>query len=93
MTIADLERFTPKNKSITYIGAYIELYNWKNHRQIHEIHRIVEFEKWRNSMFKNLCNPGAHRIIEISSILHSAHIVLKDREIIVIYVNNYIDWE
>ncbi len=42
---------------------------------------------------ENSCNLGAHRIIEISSILCSAHVVPKDQDKVVFYVNNYIDWD
>ena len=41
VTIADLKQFTDKNKSNTYIGTFIELYNWKNRGQVHEIYGMV----------------------------------------------------
>ncbi len=37
-------------------------------------------------------NLGLHYIIKISSILHDAHIIPRNQERIVFYVNNYIDW-
>ena len=43
-------------------------------------------------MAKNPRNLGIHYIVEISSILYSVHVVLRDQEKIVFYVNNYIDW-
>ncbi len=39
---------------------------------------------------RNLC---AHQIIEILSILRSAHVVPRDQDKVVFYVNNYIDWD
>ena len=42
---------------------------------------------------KNLYNVGAHQIIEISSILYSAHIFPKDQDKFVFYINNYIHWD
>ncbi len=93
VTIADPERFTDKGKSITYIGAFVELYNWRNRGQVHEIHGMVELEKMRGSTAKHPRNLGAHCIVEISSILRGAHVVPRDQERIVFYVNNYINWD
>ena len=93
MTVADPERFTPKGKPVTYTGAFVELYNWRNGGQVHEIHRMIELEKMRASTAENPRNLGAHRIIEISSVLRSAHVVPRDQNKFVFYVNNYIDWD
>ncbi len=92
VTVVDPERFTDKGKPIIYIGAFVELYNWRNRGQVHEIHGIVELEKMRTSMAKHPRNLGAHCIAEISLILRSVHVVPRDQERIVFYVNNYIDW-
>ena len=54
---------------------------------------MVELDKWQASMAENPCNLGAHRIIEVSSVLHSVHIVPRDQDRMVFYVNNYIDWD
>lgn len=78
MTIADLEQFIIKNKSITYIGAFDKLYNWKNCRQIYEIYRMVELEKEYVSTFKNSYNLGVYWIVKISSISHNAYVVSRD---------------
>ena len=51
---------------------------------------MVELEKIRTSTAKHPRNLGTHYIVEISSILHSAHIVPRDSEKIVFYVNNSI---
>lgn len=45
ITIADLKLFTTKSKPIIYTEAFVELDNQKNHEQMHEIDRIVEFER------------------------------------------------
>lgn len=45
ITIADLEQFKLKSKSITYTRVFVELYNWGNFRQVHEIYKIIVFEK------------------------------------------------
>ena len=44
-------------------------------------------------MAKNPRNLGAQCIIEISSILRTAHIISRDQDKIMFYVNNYIDWD
>ena len=78
MTVADPKRFTPKSKPITYTGAFIELYIWRNVGQVHEIYKMIELKKIRAWTKENLCNLGAHPIIEILSVLHSAHLVLSN---------------
>ncbi len=93
VTVTDPEQFTDKGKSSTYIGAVIKLYNWRNRGQVHEIYRMVELKKMHTLTPKHPRNLGAHRIVEISSILHSAYVVPRDEEKIVFYVNNYIDWD
>ena len=89
--MADPERFTPKGKPVTYTGALVELYNWKNRRQVHKIYGMIELEKICVLITKNFRNLGACRIIEIFLILHSAHVVPRDQDKVVFYVNNYID--
>ena len=91
--MVDLERFTPKGKPVTYIGGLVELYNQKNRGQVCEIHGMVELEKMRTLITKNSRNLNAHQIIEISLVLRSAHMVSRDIDKVVFYVNNYIDWD
>ena len=93
MTVADLKRFIPKGKPVTYIGAFVELYNSRNSRQVHEIHKIIELKKMRALTVENPRNLGTHRIIEILLVLRSVHIVPRDQNKFVFYVNNYIDWD
>ena len=52
---------------------------------------MVKLDKWYALTAENPRNFGAHRIIKISSILRSAHIVPKNQDKIVFYINNYID--
>ena len=54
---------------------------------------MVEFEKWRASIAKNCRNLSAYQILEISLILRNAHVISRDQERIVFYVNNHIDWD
>ncbi len=93
VTVADPERFTLKGKPITYTGALVELYKLRNRGQVYEIYGMIELEKMRASIAKNPRNLGAYWIIEISLVLHNAHIVPRDQDKVVFYVNNYIDWD
>ena len=93
MTVANPEQFTTKGKPITYIKVFLKLYNWKNHGHVYKIYAIVELEKWWALTAKNPCNLGAYCIVEISSILRKTHIILRDQEKIVFYINNYIYWD
>ncbi len=89
--MADPERFSLKGKPVTYTGALVELYNWGNRGQVHKIYAIIELEKMRTLIAKNLYNLGTHRIIEISSVPRSAYVVSRDQDKIMFYVNNYIN--
>ncbi len=91
VTVVDPERFTLKDKPVTYTEAFVEFYNEKNRRQVHEIYGMIEFEKMRTLIAENPCNLGAYRIIEISLVLRSAYVVPRDQDTVVFYVNNYID--
>lgn len=93
MIVADPEWFTAKDKPITYIEAFVELYKQKNRRQVHEIYGMVELDKWHASTAKNPRNLRAHRIIEVSLVLRSVYVVSKDQDRMVFYVNNYINWD
>ena len=93
ITVVDPERFTLKENPVTYTRAFIELYNWRNSGQVHEIFGMIEVEKMHTLTAENSRNLSAHQMIEISSILHSAYMVPKDQNKFVFYVNNYIDWD
>ena len=91
VTIIDPKQFTAKSKPIIYTGAFVELYKLRNHRQVHEIYGMVEIEKWHALTAKNPYNLGAYCTIEVSLVIRSAHIVPRDQNRIIFYVNNYID--
>ena len=52
---------------------------------------MIELEKIRALTAENLYNLGAYQIIEISSVLCITHVIPKDQDKFVFYVNNYID--
>lgn len=60
MTIVDLKRLTLKNKPVIYTKILVELYNEKNHRQVHEMHAIIKPEKMHILTMKNLYNLVAY---------------------------------
>ena len=91
--MADLKWFTLKGKFVIYTEIFVEIDNWRNHRQFDEINSIIELEKIRTSTTKNPRNFNAHRIIKISSILRSAHLVLKNQDKFMFYINKYINWD
>ncbi len=91
ITIADPEQFTLKGKPVTQTGAFVELYNCKNRKQVHEIHGMIEFKKMRVLTVENSRNLGAYRMIEISLLLHNAHMVPRHQDKFGFYINNYID--
>ncbi len=69
----------------------MKLYKWRNRRQVHQIHGMFELDKWYTSIAENPRNLSAHCIIEISLVLHSAHVVPRNQDRMVFYVNNYIN--
>lgn len=89
--IADPERFTLKDQLVTYIGIFVELYNWRNHKQVYEIHGMIKLEKIYALITKNPRNLGTYRIIKIPSVLYSAYVVSRDQDKFVFYINNYIN--
>ncbi len=40
---------------------------------------------------ENSCNLSAYQIIEISLVLYSAYVVSRDQDMVVFYINNYIN--
>ena len=54
---------------------------------------MIELKKMHALIVKNLHNLDACQIIEIFLVLHSTHVVPKDQDKIVFYINNYIDWD
>ena len=69
MTIADLEQFILKSKPVIYTRAFVQLYNWKNHEQVHEIYTMIELKKMYALTVKNHYNLSAHWIIEMLLVL------------------------
>lgn len=90
--MADSEQFTLKSKPVTYTEAFVKLYNWRNHRKVHEIHEMIELKKMYALTAKNSYNLGVYRIIEILLVLYSTYIIPRDQARVMFDINNYIDW-
>lgn len=91
ITITNSEQFISKDMVVIYIGIFVKLYNWRNCSQVQEIYRMIEYKKICALIKKNPRNLGTHQMIEISLVLHSAHIVPRYEDKFVFYINDYID--
>lgn len=89
--MADPEKFIFKSKPVTYTEAFVKFYNKMNHRQVYKLYKIIELVKLRILITKKFCNLGVYQIIEILLVFRSAHIIPKNQDKFVFYVNNYID--
>ena len=89
--VADLKCFILKDKLVIYTKTFIEPYNWKNHKQIYEIYMIIKFKKLNTLITKNPHNFGIHSMIKILLVIYNNHIISKNQDKIVFYVNNYIN--
>lgn len=56
ITMVDPKRLTFKSKQVLYIREFVQLYNWKNFRQVHEIYQTIELRKMRSLTEQNLQN-------------------------------------
>ncbi len=54
---------------------------------------MIKLEKICALITENPRNLGTHRIIEISSVLHSVHVLSRDQDKVVFYIHYYIDWD
>lgn len=70
----------------------LEMYNWRNSELVHQTHGMVELENYQISKAENSLNLGAHRFYKISKVLRNAHVVARDIDGNIFYVNNHIDW-
>ncbi len=74
-----------------YTGAFVEIYNWRFRGLVHKLHEIVKLEKYPISRTENPLNLGSQRFYIISEVLQRPHVVLKDTEGNIFYLNNYIN--
>lgn len=53
---------------------------------------MIELKQIYALTTNNPHNLNAQLIIEISLVLQSAHVIFKAQNMVVFYINNYIDW-
>lgn len=93
ITIIDQDGFTQKDKFMTYTKIFVRFYIGRNCGRVYEIYRMIELEKIYILTTKNVYNFDAHQIIEISTVFYNVYIVSRDKDKVVFYINNYIDWD
>ena len=74
-----------------YTKVFIEIYNWRYRKLVHETHKMIKLKKYPISQAENLLNLGSQQFYKISEILQSAHVMPKNIEGNTSYLNNYID--
>lgn len=57
------------------------------------MYKMIELKKMRILTVENLYNLSAYQIINIFVVLRSTHVVPKDQNEFVFYINNYINWD
>ena len=73
--------------------AFVEFYNRKNREQVYEIYGMIKLEKMCIPTAENLRNYGIYQMIEILLVLRNAYMIPRDQNILVFYINNYINWD
>lgn len=90
--MTDLKWFVPKSKPVIYTRTFVELYNLRKNRQVHEIHKMIKLEKIRALTAKSFCKLGAYQIIKILlSILYGIYIISRKQDKFVFNINNHIN--
>ena len=93
ITVCDPQSFDPQtNRARRYTGALIEVLRPINNGIPHEVHGMIELQKWTVHKARNARKLGGLRFYSMSTILRSAHVVPADKAG-VFYINNYIDWD
>lgn len=84
-----------KRRSRVYSGALIEVLRLRKGGEVHEVHGMIEVERWPKPIQdRQRRSLGNTRIYPMSTILRSAHLVpatLDGDDIF--FINNYIDWD
>lgn len=89
--MADPDLFFQKYKLVTYARVFVEYYNQKNHKQVLEKHEIIELKKINTLIIQNSCNFGAYLSIEIFMVFCITHIIFRNKNKVMFYVNNFIN--
>lgn len=89
--MADSKWFIFQSKLVIYIGKFVELYDWRNRKQVHGMYGMIKLKKMSTLIAKNSHNLSFHWIIDMSSILHSAYVISRNQDIFMFYINNDIN--
>ena len=74
-----------------YTKAFLEIYNWYFRGLVYKTYGIVKLEYYLISKVENPLNLSSQQFYKIFEVLQSAHIVLRDIEDNIFYLNNYIN--
>lgn len=71
----------------------IELFQWKDHGNIHLTHGMVEVEHWQDPTSLNLRILTNQKVILLTNIVWSVCMVPARPNPTSWYIHNYIDWD
>ena len=74
-----------------YTGAFVEIYNWYYRGLVYKTHEMVQLKKYPILKAENPLNLDSQQFYKISEVLQNAHIVPRNTEDNISYLNNYID--
>ena len=94
-TVVDTLHRDEDDHYLNFSGAFVELLRLKNRGKYHDIHGMIELEKWPSTTNEQRRQRtlGAYRIYKMTNIHRSAHVVPASLdENGTFLLNNYIDW-
>ena len=92
-TVIDHERKDDRGKCMKYPGIFLEMLKWRNSGDPFRSHGMLEVEIQQASKSVHPRKLVGQRIYDISTVIRSAHLVPKDLNQTIFYVNNFIDWD
>lgn len=92
-TVQDESQRNAREDHPYYTRAMVELFQWKDHGNIHPTHGMVEVERWRDPTSLNPRILTNRKVILLPNIVRSAHVVPAGPNPTFWYINNYIDWD
>ena len=90
----DLGRRDFKQKPTRLQGVFMEIFNYRHNGQVQECYSMVEVERARPLIARNLRTLGKRRFYSLASIERSAHVVpalVKGKDFF--YINSFIDFD
>ena len=100
VSIWNVKLMNVEKKNMLHYETLIKIFQLKNNEFFDQIHEMFEIEHWLKSQIKNSRNLNHCRFYEFFNIIRSAHLIsitierkVKNIDLKIWYVNNYIDWE